>query len=303
MLQVGFPRQGMRLAVAGLRLGFAMLLSPIGKAWVALAKLRGVMALFSALRLSGIARLPAILQAMGMSGAMAGRLASGLAKIGGWFARLPSLLSRLPSLLGLVRGLFMSLARTLLFTPWGLALAGLITAGILVYKYWKPIKGFFIGFWRGLKATAAPAIKSLITNLKSFGKAVWQAALRVPILGSALRMIAAVARPAWNAIVNGAKQAYNWFKNLLKPVDDVGNRAQNMGERVGQALGKIVTKLMTLPAQFLRAGVAMMDGLMAGIRSRIGAVESTISSMASSISGKFKSLMQINSPSIVNPIL
>lgn len=288
---------GMRLAVAGLRLGFALLLSPIGKAWVMLAKLRGAMVLFSALRLSGIRRVASALQALGMSGAMAGRLASGLGKVGAWFARLPSLLARLPSLLGLVRGLFLSLARTLLFTPWGLALAGLITAGILVYKYWKPIKGFFIGFWRGLKATATSAIRSLITNLKSFGKAVWQAALRVPILGSALRTLASLARPVWNAIVNGAKQAYNWFKNLLKPVDDVGNRAQNMGERVGQALGKIVTKLMTLPAQFMRAGVAMMDGLMAGIRSKIGAVESTISSMASSISSKFKGLMQINSPS------
>lgn len=288
---------GMRLAVAGVRLGFAMLLSPIGKAWVMIAKLRGAMTLFSALRLGGITRLPALLQAMGMSGAWAARLASALGKVGGWFVRLPSLLARLPSLLGLIGRLFLTLGRTLLFTPWGLAFAALITVGILVYKYWKPIKAFFTGFWQGLKTTAAPAIKALINGLLNFGKAAINAAMRLSILGGTLRAIATLARPAWNAIVSGAKQAYQWFVNLLKPVDDVGNRAQNMGVRVGQAFGKIVAMVAGLYAKMYQAGANIVNGVINGVSSKIGALYSKISEMASGVASRFKSLMQINSPS------
>ena len=250
---------GMRLAMAGLRLGFAMLLSPIGKAWMAFAKLRGAMVLFSALRLGGIARLPAILQAMGMSGAWAARLAGAIGRVvkafwslGGFIGRsvLSALtlvgrlgvmaatgLGRLAVVVGgrLVSGLrlmgrvlliagraFFIFGRFLLMNPIGLTLTAIAIAGYLIYKNWDKI---------------APVLKKV-----------------------------------WNALKDG----YEFAKN--KTTD-------------------FIEYLANLPSRLSQIGSQMVTGLINGIKSKLGALSETISSMANSISSKFKSLMQINSPS------
>ena len=49
-----------------------------------------------------------------------------------------------------------ALGRAFLTTPIGLAVAGIAIAALLIYKYWKPIKAFFAGFWAGLKQGLAP---------------------------------------------------------------------------------------------------------------------------------------------------
>lgn len=250
---------GMRLATTGLRLGFAMLLSPIAKAWVAIAKLRGAMALFSALRLSGIARLPAIFQAMGMSGVWAGRLAMAVGKLGKAFWSLGGMVGRsVVSALGLIGRLGMLaaaglgrlavivggrlivalrlmgtallwggrallvLGRSLIFTPIGAILTAIAIAGYLIYKNWDKIAPVLQKTWNALKAGYAWA-------------------------------------------VNATSQLIEWFAN-------------------------VPSKLSTIGGQ-------MVDGLINGIKAKWGALKATVSEMANSISSQFKSLMQINSPS------
>ncbi len=258
-VQVVASLLGMRLAVAGVRLGFAMLLSPIGKAWVALAKLRGAMTLFSALRLSGIARLPAILQALGMSGAWAARLASAVGRVGKAFLTLGGFIGRsvisalsLVGRLGLMaatglgrlavivggrlvtalrlmgtallwggRALLM-LGRSLIFTPIGAALTAIAIAGYLIYKNWDKI---------------APVLQRV-----------------------------------WNAL----KAGYAWAVN---------------------ATSQLIAFFASVPSKLATIGGQMIDGLINGIKAKWGALKATISNMANSISSQFKSLMQINSPS------
>lgn len=250
---------GMRLAVAGLRLGFALLLSPIGKAWVALAKLRGAMALFSALRLSGIARLPAILQALGMSGAWAARLAGAIGRVGKAFVTLGGFIGRsvisaltLVGRLGVMaatglgrlavivggrlvtalrlmgtallwggRALLM-LGRSLIFTPIGAILTGIAIAGYLIYKNWDKV---------------APVLQR-----------------------------------AWNAL----KAGYAWAVN---------------------ATSQLIAFFASVPSKLASIGGQMVDGLISGIKAKWGALKATVSEMANSISSQFKGLMQINSPS------
>ncbi|MFC7419341.1 phage tail tape measure protein [Iodobacter arcticus] len=181
-------------------------------------------------------------------------------------------------------------------SPIGLALS---VVGLLIYKYWQPIKGFFIGLWQGLSSVAGPALKALIQSVTSFAKSVWALILAIPGVGVSIRMIGIVAKPIFNVIIVGVRTAYTWFKKLIAPIDDVGGKAQNMGQMVGVALGGIVKGLFSLPTQFFKFGGDIVDGLVNGIKSKLGAAEHTITQFGQNIKGWFASTLGIQSPSRV----
>lgn len=122
----------------------------------------------------------------------------------------------------------------------GIAVAG---AAFLVYKYWKPISGFFKGMWQGLKE----GLKGLAPAWEVFKKF---APLLFPII-TPLKWI-------WNAV-----------KALLKPVDDVGGAAQSMGVRFGKALAGILTFVLTLPTKMLTAGFNIVNSLFEGMKKAV----------------------------------
>lgn len=181
-------------------------------------------------------------------------------------------------------------------TPIGLVLS---TVGLLVYKYWQPIKGFFVGLWQGLSSVAGPAIKALIQSVLSFGSSIGRLMLAIPGVGFAFRLLRAVVAPVFNALLAGVRAVWTWFKNLLKPVDDVGGRAQNMGQKVGVVLGGIVKALTSLPAKFIKLGADMVDGLVNGIKTKLGEAVKAVSELGEAVAGKFKSALGIHSPSRV----
>ena len=181
-------------------------------------------------------------------------------------------------------------------TPIGLVLS---TVGLLVYKYWQPIKGFFVGLWQGLSSVAGPAIKALIQSVMSFGSSIGRLMLAIPGVGFAFRLLRAVVAPVFNALLAGVRAVWAWFKNLLKPVDDVGGRAQNMGQKVGVVLGGIVKALTSLPAKFIKLGADMVDGLVNGIKTKLGEAVKAVSELGEAVAGKFKSALGIHSPSRV----
>ncbi|MBY8945161.1 phage tail tape measure protein [Pseudomonas sp. SH10-3B] len=175
------------------------------------------------------------------------------------------MLSRLmPTLTGLARNVFPMLAQgsrmfattlggaistigsAILATPIGwliAAIAGLVAVGLLVYKYWKPIKGFFIGFWQGLSAALQPALD----GFSKFGDllgSLARAAYSIPVVGDALRLLGSIVQPIFNMISTGISELIRWFRDLLTPVEDVGGAAQSMGQRFGAAFGNMITTLL-----------------------------------------------------------
>ncbi|WP_407059357.1 phage tail tape measure protein (plasmid) [Ralstonia syzygii subsp. celebesensis] len=181
-------------------------------------------------------------------------------------------------------------------TPIGLALSAV---GVLVYKYWQPIKGFMVGLWQGIASVAGPAIKGLIRSVMSFGLSIGRLLLAIPGVGFVFRLLRSVAAPVLGAMLQGVRAVWNWFKNLLKPVDDVGGRAQNMGRKVGTVLGGIVRALVSLPAQFLKLGGDLVDGLVNGIKAKLGEAVKAVSNLGSEVANTFKSALGIHSPSRV----
>ena len=231
---------------------------------------------------SGLTRLQALRQMGNLAPA-----ASGIGKIGS------SLITGFQAALPWIGRAGMMLLR---LSPIGLALSAV---GVLVYKYWQPIKGFLTGLWQGLSSVAGPAIKALFQSVTSLGSSIGRLVLAVPGVGFAFRLLRAVAAPVFSAILGGVRAVWNWIKNLLKPVDDVGGRAQNMGHKVGAALGGIVKTLVGLPTRFIKLGGDLVDGLVKGIQAKLGEAVKAVSNLGNGIASTFKAALGIHSPSRV----
>ncbi len=134
----------------------------------------------------------------------------------------------------------------ILATPVGwliAAVAGLVAIAALIYKYWKPIKGFFLGFWQGL----TEALQPVLAGFGKFGGlliSLAKAAYSIPVIGFALRLLGNIVRPLFNMISSGISGVINWFSDLLTPVEDVGGAAQSMGQRFGAAIGNMIMTLL-----------------------------------------------------------
>ncbi len=169
------------------------------------------------------------------------RLRAGMAVLRGMaiLGRFTPMASRFATGLRLVGTAFQALRVILMANPLGLAIGLLITAGVLIYKNWSPIKAFFVSLWNSIKTTANNAMNSLKATIASF----------------------------------------------------------NPLALFSRAFGAVFGFFGGLPARFRQYGSSMIQGLIGGLTSRLSALYSTISNMASGITSRFKGLMQINSPS------
>ncbi len=149
-----------------------------------------------------------------------------------------------------LRGAFMATAAgvrafslSLLTSPIGWIALAIGVAALVIYKYWRPISGFFKGLWSGLKE----GLKGLEPAWNVFEKVA-------PILFP---------------IIIPLKWIFNAIKALFKPVDDVGGKAQSMGLRFGRAIGSILSSVLQLPAKMLAAGANIIESLFKGMMSKL----------------------------------
>ncbi len=135
-------------------------------------------------------------------------------------------LTGLPALWGLVTSAVSMLggALSLLFSPIGLVVAAFVAAGLLIWKYWDPIKAFFIGVFTGIMEKLAP----LRESFSQFS-------------------------PIFDAIGNGISMVFNWFRSLLTPMEaskETLDKCASAGEIFGNVLGGAL-QLVLAPAKML----------------------------------------------------
>lgn len=183
---------------------------------------------------SGFGRISALMPAI-RAGLMGAFLAPGaaLTSLGKNLAMLILRLTGLPALWGVITGAVSVLggALSFLLSPIGLIGAALAAAGLLIWRYWEPVKAFFSGFFTG----------------------VWQALTPVRAAFSALV-------PVFSALGNGIKTIWEWFKNLLTPMQtskDTLDKCASAGETFGRVMGTALSVLLW-PLQQLMNGVSWL---------------------------------------------
>ncbi|PVZ29182.1 TP901 family phage tail tape measure protein [Klebsiella sp. GL120222-02] len=183
---------------------------------------------------SGFGRISAILPAI-RAGLLGAFLAPGaaLTSLGKNLAMLMLRLTGLPALWGMITGAVSVLggALSFLLSPIGLIGAAFVAAGLLIWRYWEPITAFFSGFFSG----------------------VWQALTPVRSAFSALS-------PVFSALGNGIKAIWEWFKNLLTPMQtskDTLDKCASAGETFGRVMGTALSVLLW-PLQQLMNGVSWL---------------------------------------------
>lgn len=260
LLLVASGALALTVAVGALSLAVGILIGPLAKLQLGFAVLtggRGILGTIAAFRTlgtaagpvmasmrgwpvvitgiaSGFGRISAIMPAI-RAGLMGAFLAPGaaLASLGKNLAMLMLRLTGLPALWGMITGAVSVLggALSFLLSPIGLIGAAFVAAGLLIWRYWEPIKAFFSGFFTG----------------------VWQALTPVRAAFSALV-------PVFSALGNGIKAVWEWFKNLLTPMQtskDTLDKCASAGETFGRVMGTALSVLLW-PLQQLMNGVSWL---------------------------------------------
>lgn len=229
LLTVGGSALAVTAITGGLSLAIGLLLGPVAKLKLGFALLTGTKGLGRAVPL--FTQLRAVTG--GSMGSIKGwatvfrspgvaikSLSSG---IGGLIPRL----SVLPGLWGLITGAVSVLggALSLLLSPIGLIGAAFVAAGLLIWKYWEPIKAFFTGFFAG----------------------VWEALTPLREAFSALS-------PVFESIGNGIKSVWNWFRRLLEPATtskETLDKCTSAGKTFGKVVGSFIQTLVLGPMTLL----------------------------------------------------
>lgn len=234
--------------------------------------------------------------AVGRLGAIGARLAPTLGTASRILSGLVSgVTSRLGALFNVARGLaLMPFSWPILAT-----IAALVAAATLVYKYWAPIKGFFIGLGSGIASAMGPVVSALadafvrgVTAAKNLAVAIGSAAMSIPGMSDALIWM-------WQYVGPMLSTFWNWLTRLIDPVEDIGGAAQSMGEKVGKAIGTVLALPLKLTSAFYNAGAWLMEGFANGINGGLAKIKDAVGNAADKATSYFKEKLGIRSPSRV----
>ncbi len=153
--------------------------------------------------------------------------------------------SRFLSMAGRVRGLggammwlqriWTSVGMAAMSNPIGAAIAAIAIAAFLIYKYWGPIKSFFIGLWDGLKDSLQPVMP--ILEMIAFG---WQ--------------------QIWD-VVKG------FFSDFFSSNDEASESMQGFGYILGHMFGDLINGLLSIGPMMIEGWRMIFDGIFSLISS------------------------------------
>lgn len=299
---------------------------------------------FQLLKIGGVGRAVSALQILGLSTRQArqgvvwfGRLMRGLTNgigrisvLGSRFLIAASRVRGLGTAANWLLGIWRALSMAALANPLGLAIAAIAVAAVLVYKYWGPIKSFFIGLWDGFKDGIAPMLPVL--DLIVFGwRQIWEvlSGFFADFMGGSSEASASmqgfgymVGHVLGQVLSIGIMIADGWrmiFDVLFSTVDSVWTQIKTAFDGgltgilglilnwspIGAFYSAFAAVLswfgIDLPAKFTEFGRMILDGLINGIKSKIGEAVQTVQGLATRLKGAFTSSksMDIHSPSRV----
>lgn len=138
-------------------------------------------------------------------------------------------------------------------------IAAVAVAAALIYKYWEPIKAFFGGLWDGLAEAGTEAFNELSLALTPLG-------------------------PAFETIGGWLQQIWDWFVQLLDPVQSTSAELENAAS-YGKLFGKALLAPLKLNIKFLGLVVDAIVWLGKAIGTAIGWIVVTAGSAWDTLKG------------------
>ncbi|MCF6766620.1 hypothetical protein L3V82_12655 [Thiotrichales bacterium 19S3-7] len=126
--------------------------------------------------------------------------------------RLVAALTGVTKSIGLVGGAIKVLSKLFLMNPIGLAITAIGTSAFLIYKYWQPIKAFFINLW--------DAVKSVFSGAANFLSNIWDG--YVGQVKKNINFVKSIFTELWDGIKTSATEAFSW----------VGDKVSWLGDKI-----------------------------------------------------------------------
>lgn len=101
-------------------------------------------------------------------------------------------------------------AITSAFGPWGILIAGVIAAAILLYKNWDKVKKFLLKIWNAIKKAFLTVFNAIKTAIITYWKTIWT------ITKTVWTTIFNVLKTIWTAIKTAAMVVLNAIVGLFK---------------------------------------------------------------------------------------
>ena len=187
------------------------------------------------------------------------------------------------------------LGRALLMNPIGLAVTAIAVAAYLIYEYWEPIKGFFLGLWGQVKEAfngGILGVGALLLNWSPLG--LFHAAFATVLQWFGIDMPTKFTEFGTNMIqglANGIKGAIGWVVDAVSGVAD-------------RTIGLFKEKLgIHSPSRvFAELGGFTMAGLQEGLADGAGGPLGTVQRMASKLAGIGAGIAIGSAPAIAAPV-
>lgn len=194
----------------------------------------------------------------------------------------------------------------LLSNPIGLvilAITGLVTAFMVLWKNSEKFRNFWIKLWEKIKSTALKAVDALKQMPTKIYNALKSAITRVQKWGTDL--VNRVKTSATNMLTS----AVNTLKNMPGRVYDtisgaiqrVATWGTNMVNKAKSGMSKVVSTVTStlkgLPSKVLSIGGDLVAGLWNGINDKLSWLKKKIKSFTSSVLDSIKSFFGVESPS------
>lgn len=183
----------------------------------------------------------------------------------------------------MIGGAFSAVTGFLLANPIVLVIAGIALAALLIYKYWEPIKAFFLQCWSYIDGVFAkyPILNAIF-----------------PMIGAA-RLIVAHWEPIKAFFMGLWAEAKQAFAGGIAGIAALLLNWSPLGMIYRAWAGVLSWFGIALPSRFTGFGSMLMDGLVNGITGGLARVKGAIEGAGGAVIGWFKAKLGIHSPSRV----
>ena len=184
-----------------------------------------------------------------------------------------------------------------------LAITGLVTAFMVLWKNSESFRNFWIKLWEKIKSAALKAVEGLKQLPAKITAAIQSAVSRVQKWGSDL--VARVKTAASNMLTSAANTLKNMGSRVQSAISGaiqkVVSWGTNMASKAKSAASKVVSSVYStlkgLPSKVLSIGGDLVSGLWNGITNKLSWLKSKIKGFTSSVLDSIKGFFGVNSPS------